>query len=186
LKTNQVQWAIRFATAIFLVCGSTAAYSTSYCPKNPKVTIRVPGTGAGIIKANTTFLRGKKYYSPDKSVYLVFQSDGNLVLYKLITPKYLKALWDTATFNSSARCAVFQADGNLVVYNTSGNAVWDSFTAAKNRDKSWTDNFPPYGIDSKSYNNQSGTPFLAVQDDNNLVVYDGNSKPLWDSGTSAH
>jgi hypothetical protein len=80
--------------------------------------------------------------SPDGRFTLVYQGDGNLVLYQGGTP-----LWHTNTWGTSPGQAVMQGDGNFVVYNSSGTPLWSS------------------GTDGNS------GAFLSVQSDGNLVVY---------------
>lgn len=71
-----------------------------------------------------TFQVGVPVYSPDKSVKLVFQSDGNLVL-------YFGTEWvsQTHTYDHIPKPnrAVYQSDGNLVLYNGT-RPVWNSQT----------------------------------------------------------
>lgn len=51
---------------------------------------------------------------------LVFQTDGNVVLYGISGA----ALWSTGTLTNDAARFTVQDDGNLVVYNTAGKAIW--------------------------------------------------------------
>jgi hypothetical protein len=110
---------------------------------------------------------GDILFSATRAFQLIFQTDGNLVLYVIddatlpqdITQgQYTKALWQTATNGHGAVQCIMQADGNLVVYQGNGNAIWNSKT--------------------------SGNPgaFLRCQDDGNLVLYLGGTA-LWFSGT---
>ena len=58
-----------------------------------------------IIKPNTPLIKGKAYHSQDRGAFLIFQRDGNLVLYKVISerttnpPKsaVYQALWHSNT-----------------------------------------------------------------------------------------
>lgn len=71
------------------------------------------------------------------------------------------ATMDPNTSVSGDGCDLwYQGDGNLVLY--CGTAVWSTQT------------------DGKS------AGFTAMQTDGNLVVYDGNSNPVWDSQTNGH
>ena len=112
---------------------------------------------------------GDILFSATRAFQLIFQTDGNLVLYVIddstlpqdITQgKYTKALWSTATNGKGVVRCDMQADGNLVLYQGNGNAIWNSKT--------------------------SGNPgaFLRCQDDGNLVIYLG-ANSLWSSGTFA-
>jgi hypothetical protein len=90
---------------------------------------------------NADFQRGSQWSTT--SSRLVFQNDGNLVLFGGSN----NVLWATGTENRADRLSI-QRDGNVVLYN--GNqAVW-----ATNTDR-------------------SPGAFLALQCDGNLVVYDG-------------
>ena len=98
---------------------------------------------------------GQGIEAPHCYYKLVFQGDGNLVLYT--HSNY--ALWASGTANQGGAYAVMQGDGNLVIYRWDGSALWSTGT--------W------------------GNPFAVtwMQDDGNLVVYKG-SAALWASGTS--
>jgi hypothetical protein len=93
---------------------------------------------------------------------LVFQQDGNLVLYRGGGTDW-DALWASGTDGKGASKLAFQQDGNLVIYATRGGKdvpIWDTKTSGRNVSK------------------------LALQDDCNLVLYDGNGKPWWASSTA--
>jgi hypothetical protein len=93
---------------------------------------------------------------------LVFQSDGNLVLYRG-SGADADALWASGTNGKGASKLAFQADGNLVLYASRGGKdapIWASNTAGQ------------------------GVATLALQDDCNLVLYDAAGKPHWASGTA--
>lgn len=90
----------------------------------------------------------------------VYQSDGNLVVYKNNS-----AIWSSQTANRGADRISLQADSNLVIYGGSG-AIWSSQSGAGKR---W-----------------NGTE-LRMQSDGNLVIYgegDGTWIPLWSTGTA--
>jgi hypothetical protein len=86
---------------------------------------------------------------------LVFQDDGNLVLYCLSNNK---AIWASNTAGARGDQVNFQNDGNLVIY-LEGHAIWDSGTEGNPKD------------------------YAVVQNDNNFVIYDG-STPIWASNTN--
>lgn len=100
-------------------------------------------------------------FGPDKTlldnglITLIFQSDGNLVLYR----KNGAALWASGTQGKGGTRVDLQADGNLVIYNNSNKPVWATGTNGK------------------------GVVSLVAQIDGNLVMYDGNRKPKWDTNT---
>ena len=93
-----------------------------------------------------------KNYSPSKSFYLIFQNDGNLVLYKTRTNT---SVWDSKTSNIGSK-AIFQPDGNLVVYNRSTTPVYSTNTGNRGA-------------------------LMRVQDDGNLVIYNSNNSHVWSS-----
>lgn len=98
------------------------------------------------------FVKNTKLHSPNREYHLVFQEDGNLVVYDRNKNVY----WSTKTENRGAR-AEFQRDGNLVVYDYSGRPIYDTKTNGK------------------------GASVLRMQDDGNLVIYTSGNKPLWAS-----
>src|SRR6476659_3618339 len=69
--------------------------------------------------------QGDSLTSPSGRYWLVYQGDGNLVLYDLATAV---ALWWTGTVGEIPGQAVMQGDGNFVVYNADGSPVWWSAT----------------------------------------------------------
>jgi len=87
---------------------------------------------------------------------LIYQSDGNLVLYPNGSTN---ALWASGTNGSSRGSAIMQTDGNFVVYDQSGNAVFAAGT--------------------------DGNPGsrLVVQNDGNVVIYAPDGTALWATNT---
>jgi len=100
---------------------------------------------------------GQRLFSPNRSVELVMQEDGNLVLYRR---KDLHPLWASNTNGSGAQVAVMQGDGNFVLYAPGGRPVWASNTNGKHNCR------------------------VALQNDGNLVVYDGHNHAVWASNTN--
>ena len=91
---------------------------------------------------------------------LIYQGDGNLVLYDTRNPDVWVPLWATSTVTDNPGFAVMQEDGNLVVYNGNGQPTWATGT-----------------------DGMSGT-FVVVQDDGNLVLYaDYGARWPWASCT---
>ncbi|HMH90404.1 MAG TPA: hypothetical protein VK586_04890 [Streptosporangiaceae bacterium] len=70
-------------------------------------------------------LRRQSLTSPSGSCTLVYQDDGNLVLYRYDLDH---AVWASNTYGTSVGELVLQADGNLVLYNRDGRAVWATGT----------------------------------------------------------
>ena len=81
--------------------------------------------------------------SPNGKFTLVYQGDGNLVLYKNITTP----IWASNTDRKSSATFKFQTDGNLVIYGAGNSVVWSPNCYGK------------------------GGQTLTLQDDGNLVVY---------------
>lgn len=95
--------------------------------------------------------------SPSGQYGLVYQYDGNLVLYRSDgTP-----LWGSATVGTSPGAALMQLDGNFVIYTDGSVPVWASMTS-----------FGHPGA------------HLSVQDDGNVVIYDVDGTPLWATQTA--
>src|ERR1700744_3167463 len=65
-------------------------------------------------------LRRQSLTSPSGSCTLVYQDDGNLVLYRYDQDR---AVWASNTDGTSVGELALQADGNLVLYNRDGRAV---------------------------------------------------------------
>jgi hypothetical protein len=63
-------------------------------------------------------------YISNGQVQLVYQGDGNLVLYS----SDWQPLWASWTQGTSPNVAIMQGDGNFVVYDAGWNAVWASWT----------------------------------------------------------
>jgi hypothetical protein len=60
---------------------------------------------------------------------LVYQNDGNLVLYRFVSGQgYGTAIWASNTNGRSAGNAVLQNDGNFVLYDSNGRAYWSTNT----------------------------------------------------------
>ncbi|TDQ53087.1 outer membrane protein assembly factor BamB family protein [Actinorugispora endophytica] len=84
--------------------------------------------------------------------HLVYQHDGNLVLYR--GPRG-RALWATGTHGASVGVLHLEEDGDLVLYDADGHRLWNSGT--------------------------SGNPGtrLVVQDDGDAVLYGTDGGALW-------
>jgi hypothetical protein len=115
---------------------------------------------------------GDSLMSATSAFSLIFQTDGNLVMYGILDTslpanltltgaQYTNVMWSSGTNGKGAVACNMQTDGNLVLYNNSGKAVWAS--------------------------NTQGNPgaFLRCQDDGNLVLYGPSGAALWSSNTYA-
>ncbi|MGE0815884.1 MAG: hypothetical protein AB7O93_21280, partial [Vicinamibacterales bacterium] len=93
------------------------------------VAVRTTGGGGG--GGGTSYGGGTRLYadqqltSPDGTVGLRYQSDGNLVLYRSGAP-----VWASGTQGFWAGYMEMQTDGNLVVYDAGGAPRWASDTSA--------------------------------------------------------
>ena len=89
------------------------------------------------IVPGSEFEREKRAYASDQSHFLLFQSDGNLVIYKGQQPTPANATW---AFNrppanlqypsvvNRIKRVVFEDSGNLVAYDGAGQVVWQTGT----------------------------------------------------------
>ncbi len=102
-----------------------------------------------------SFGRNKQWTTCNK-YNLVFQNDGNLVLYNPNS----SPVWATGTEGRAARMSV-QVDGNVVLYDSANQPIW-----ATN-----TDGNPG--------------AYLSLQNDGNLIVYTRNRKPIFATGTNS-
>ena len=98
-------------------------------------------------------LPGQALKSTGNRYRLLYQTDGNLVLYD---DQNNAASWSTGTGGTRAGQAVMQTDGNFVVYDASGAAQFNTGTAG----------------------NPSAR--LVVQADGNVVIYRTDGRPVWD------
>jgi hypothetical protein len=121
----------------------------------PSVTIQVT---ASELRPGDVLLPNQYLTSADGRFTLIYQGDGNLVLYlNMTTP-----LWNSGTAGTSPGRTIMQGDGNLVVYDASWQPVWSSNT----------------------FNNPGA--WLVLQNDGNLVVYSAANQPLWASQTAGY
>src|SRR4051812_7279647 len=109
------------------------------------------------LEPSNALLAGGSLASADGRYRLVYQTDGNLVLYDGATGL---ALWWSGTVGEDPGQAVMQDDGDFVVYDADGTPVWWAGTAG----------YP--------------SAHLVLQDDANLVVYAPGDVPAWWSAGS--
>lgn len=83
--------------------------------------IRSALAGSDVLNANESLSANQSIVSG--GTVLVYQGDGNLVLYRDGV-----ALWDSGTWGQSPNIAVMQGDCNFVVYNNGWSANWASNT----------------------------------------------------------
>lgn len=144
---NAIKWFNYKNFAINIPC----EYSKYYEKVSPVTASPVKGfvnnkTKNGQIKPGTMIYNGDKIVSGDKSHMLIMQDDGNLVLYNNTNP-----LWSSKTHGVGVKPFYFtlQNGGNMIIKDGGGVVTWSSNTIGK-------------------------TPTLMVQNDGNLVLYDGD------------
>lgn len=108
------------------------------------------GTPASTLSAGERLYADQRIYSPNGAYVLIYQNDGNLVLYGPSGP-----LWASDTVGQAPGFATMQDDGNVVVYRSDGVPIWATDTA---------------GMPGAE---------LRVQDDGNLVLYDAGNASMW-------
>jgi hypothetical protein len=102
------------------------------------------------LRSGARLLPGQSLTSTGEGYRLVYQSDGNLVLYAGAT-----AQWTSSTADTGAGSAAMQSDGNFVVYDAQGTAQWFTGSAG------------------------NANASLVVQSDGNLVVYSSGGQAVW-------
>jgi hypothetical protein len=95
--------------------------------------------------------------SSDGRFKLVYQGNGNLVLYNQVWG----SMWSSQTANTAYGYAYMQADGNFLLVNGSG-PYWHTGTAG------------------------NSNAWLIVQSDGNVVLYSAGGSPLWHTGTCCY
>lgn len=98
--------------------------------KDPPIGVAIPRPSPSVPPDQVpTMTAGQSLYanqyvtSQDGRFVLIYQGDGNLVLYLGSEP-----LWSSGTCGTSPGVAVMQGDGNFVVYDAAWTPVWNSGT----------------------------------------------------------
>ncbi|MEZ4963597.1 MAG: hypothetical protein R2791_00020 [Saprospiraceae bacterium] len=117
----------------------------------------------GALTAGKGLKETEKLYSPDKSHYLVMQSDGNLCIYTSSD----RFVWCNMVTKGSGCRLDMQSDGNLVVYDRNGQACWSTETH-------------PY-FDSKFRSSEWKPVRCALENDGTLCLYSATNKKVWSS-----
>ena len=131
-------------------------YAAVYSPEGT----RLWSTKTGPEATGDTMQPGEMLYRSIESANglytLVYQDDGNLVLYPNGSTN---ALWASGTQGTSQGSAIMQTDGNLVVYDQSGSPVFAT--------------------------NTEGNPgsSLVLENDGNVVIYAPDETVLWETNT---
>ncbi|ATN05964.1 hypothetical protein H3Z85_01015 [Chryseobacterium indologenes] len=175
-------------------------------------TIMVSSLFAQKINKGQTLSFEKRYYSENGDYYLIFQNDGNLVLYNerkaplwasntegrgnkaifqpdgnlVVYDRANKPVFSADTYDKSAEKLVVQDDGNLVIYNNRNNALWASKSSAGsqsiNNNTGIIYKDKSFGKEKKMYS-ENGQYYLVFQNDGNLVLYNYRNSPIWASNT---
>ena len=122
-------------------------------------------------------LRSDHYLISRNGKYVLWmQNDANLVLYKCLNeqcsgPSGKRHIWASNTYGrgKSPYRLVMQSDNALVIYDANSSPIW------------WNNAL----IDKSGlvdYQWREGA-YATLQDDGNFVVYDGQHRTMWDTGT---
>ena len=138
--------------------GALSLYGGSAAPPTSSIPAPSPAPAPAPVTRNTLepgsrLTAGQSLVSPDSRFRLVYQGDGNLVLYDQAQNV---PVWWTGTNGRSAGVVGMQGDGNLVLYDASVTPLWMTGTAAN--------------VNSR----------LVLQSDGNLVVYSADGRAVWD------
>jgi hypothetical protein len=98
----------------------------------PSVVTSDPATStppSTLLMPGQTLKPGDFILSPSGAYKLIFQTDGNFVLYgKDSSGQYTNVIWSTSTQNKGATTVIMQTDGNCVLYVGTA-AAWATNTA---------------------------------------------------------
>lgn len=161
--------------------------------------------------SNEVLNPGQYILSPGRHSVLVYQSDGNLVLYD-----NFRAVWHTGTNGTSRGKLTMQSDGNLVLRDSTNAAIWNSGTAGNTgahlelktngsytiysttNTELWNSGAKnnPDNLSEVDYTIRSAVLYpgqqletatrnfrVKLQDDGNFVLRNAQGKALWSSGT---
>jgi hypothetical protein len=160
----------RWTAASGTFSASTASSTTWTAPNdaaNVTVTITVQDGRGGSASATvsiqvartdrlqpgTRLLVGESLWSTNNRYRLLYQTDGNLVLYDETART---ALWATGTGGTTTGQAAMQTDGHFVIYDADGAVRFSTGTAGNTN------------------------AYLLVQNDGNVVIYSASGQPIWD------
>ena len=145
MKTNNVTGTMKKVISTLAATGCMFSMAAAI-PANSTIGSAVLGNAvvadAAVISVNTVvdakngnadLVQGKFYKSPSQNYVLVFQGDGNLVIYHYnkTTDKAYSPIWSSQTENRGGTKCVLQGDGNFVIYRSDGKAIWNTQTNGK-------------------------------------------------------
>ncbi len=152
----------------FCKAGGTELPGGAVQPVSPPVTQRqtgapatsssspAPSSNGFPLRPGTKIEQNRKYLSQSGKHYLVFQPDGNLVVYTAANQFVWGLNTVTAKFNE-AKTVTLQPDGNLVVHGPNRAYIWSALNS-----------------------NPDPGAFLTLTDDGALVLMSGRTNaPMW-------
>lgn len=116
-------------------------------------TVSIQVTRTDRLQPGARLLAGQSLWSGNGRYRLLYQDDGNLVLYDETART---APWGSGTSGTTPGQVVVQLDGNLVIYDAQGAVRFATGTV----------------------NNPNA--YLLVQNDGNVVLYAASGQPIWD------
>ena len=118
------------------------------------------------LSMSQTMVPGQFIISKNKQYKFTYQTDANIVLYRVSDGRALWAVsWlPGAQWNYPPGKLIMQTDGNLVAYDNANAAKWASNT--------WNKGTSPYR--------------LTMQNDGNVVLYDANNTATWATNTAQY
>lgn len=84
-----------------------------------------PPSRGGRLDADDRLYPDDVIYSGDGAYRLIYQQDGNLVVYRQSDGQ---PVWDSGTWGTFPGYLHMQGDGNLVIYDGNGQAIWHTAT----------------------------------------------------------
>jgi hypothetical protein len=127
-RSKQGDWYFVGVPAWDRNCSKAAAPSLSAPVTSlPAPAIQSVASAGFPLPAGTTLNQSRKYRSESGNHYLVFQPDGNLVVYTAAN-QFVWGLNTVTTKFGEARSVELQADGNLVVRGSNQTYIWSALT----------------------------------------------------------
>ena len=165
----------------------TAVLPTEFTPDfltNGSISITASAVGSPANNTNTIVANStdktislqpeNKFYSPNKKYYVVFQDDGNLVVYENVYNNRSKDpwIWCSGTAGNNNAVCKMQNDGNLVIYN-GNDPIWHTFTNEMRNAKLYISNEGDlfiYSADTNEYTFSTNTGIVANSTDKTISL----------------